>query len=395
MANPEHVEIVKQGAAAIEEWRRENSDVRLDLSGADMSQSDLTGADLSNADLFGAELQRVSLSSTDLFNANLSYSNLVGAFFLEARLVSANLHRTNLTRAVFNGANLTAADLRGAILSDASLINTNLTSARLSFAVITDVNLYRANFQGAHFYSTVLSNIDLSEAFNLGHARHDRPSHIDVDTLSTTLRSEGGKFSLETEVFFLQAGVPPILLEHLPGLLESNPIQFYSVFISYSTENEKFATALYDELTQRNIKTWKWNEDAVGGRGLRDNIDRAIRNHDKTIVVCSKASLNSDPVVEEIERALNKENSLNKRRVEREKEAAAAGDDKPFVDTDVLFPIRLDDYVFEWDSPFQSRVTRKAISDFSEAEPGSKKFDAGVDKLVRDLDPRSWPPVSS
>ena len=37
MANPEHVEIVKQGAGAIAEWGEENREVRLNLVTADLT----------------------------------------------------------------------------------------------------------------------------------------------------------------------------------------------------------------------------------------------------------------------------------------------------------------------------------------------------------------------
>ena len=36
MADPEHVEVVKRGAAAIAEWLREDPEEVLDLSGADL-----------------------------------------------------------------------------------------------------------------------------------------------------------------------------------------------------------------------------------------------------------------------------------------------------------------------------------------------------------------------
>ena len=67
MANPEHVEIVKQGAEKIREWRAENPDLRLDLSNAECCGADLSGADLSGADLSGADL-----TNANLFDANLS-----------------------------------------------------------------------------------------------------------------------------------------------------------------------------------------------------------------------------------------------------------------------------------------------------------------------------------
>ena len=58
MADPEHVEVVMRGAAAIAEWRQENPGVVLDLSGANFRYANLRGADLVMASLTGADLRR-------------------------------------------------------------------------------------------------------------------------------------------------------------------------------------------------------------------------------------------------------------------------------------------------------------------------------------------------
>ncbi len=46
MADPEHVEVVMRGAAAIAEWRQENPGVILDLGKANFRYANLRGADL-------------------------------------------------------------------------------------------------------------------------------------------------------------------------------------------------------------------------------------------------------------------------------------------------------------------------------------------------------------
>ena len=51
MANDEHFAILKQGVAAWNEWRRENPDIRPDLSGANLRGAKLSGANLRGADL--------------------------------------------------------------------------------------------------------------------------------------------------------------------------------------------------------------------------------------------------------------------------------------------------------------------------------------------------------
>jgi hypothetical protein len=92
-------------------------------------------------------------------------------------------------------------------------------------------------------------------------------------------------------VFFEGAGVPRTLLDYLPDLLETQPIQFFSCFISYGGEDEGFADRLYQGLRARGIRCWKYDPDAIIGRGVWANISHAIVLHEKTIVVCSESSL--------------------------------------------------------------------------------------------------------
>jgi pentapeptide repeat protein len=56
MANPEHVEVVKQGAEAIGQWREKNPGVTLDLRGADLRRIILSGAKLRQANLSRTDL---------------------------------------------------------------------------------------------------------------------------------------------------------------------------------------------------------------------------------------------------------------------------------------------------------------------------------------------------
>ena len=81
MANPEHVEIVKQGWAAFDIWREKNPDVQLDLAGANLHRVDLSGVDLGRADLRWAELNvadlyRTNLSEACIENATMGFTVL-------------------------------------------------------------------------------------------------------------------------------------------------------------------------------------------------------------------------------------------------------------------------------------------------------------------------------
>ncbi len=104
MANPKHVEIVKQGAEALAEWRASHRDEKLDLSEAILMGENLIGADLSGADLTAADLSWAGLIRASLDKADILFTNLV-----DADLRDANLGSAFLMEAVFGGTNLTGA----------------------------------------------------------------------------------------------------------------------------------------------------------------------------------------------------------------------------------------------------------------------------------------------
>ena len=372
MANAKHLAILRQGVETWNRWRADSPEVVPDFSHADLSDRKLSEARLSLADLTWANLSRTNLALADFTEADLTGVDLTGA-----KLGGANFSAANL-----GGANFSRADLTWADLTNADLVLTNLFRADLS----------QTQIGKSRFWHVSLSDLDLSTTIGLGSAVHGSPSSVGVDTLIRTLRGSGGRFTEEQLVFFEGAGVPHTLLESLPGILKAEPVQFYSCFIGYSTDDEAFADQLNHDLNKASIQTWKWNLDALAGRDLRDNIDRALTNYDKMILICSINSLTSGPVDREIEKALQKEDQLNTAKAQRVKEAFAAGEESPYVDTNVLVPIRTDDFVFHWESPLASQVKRLYIPDFTDAPPDSEKYQDELQKLIHALNPQVWPP---
>ena len=88
-AEKEHLEILKQGVEAWNQWRKANPLARPKLLSADLSGADLSGADLSGANLFGANLRGADLSRANLFGADLRWADLSRAYLLGANLSRA------------------------------------------------------------------------------------------------------------------------------------------------------------------------------------------------------------------------------------------------------------------------------------------------------------------
>jgi hypothetical protein len=357
MANKDHIEIVRRGNAAIGAWRKNNPETTLDLSGAN-----LQGIDLQEANLGGANLQRCDLSATypqrgvDLRQAKLK----------RADLRRANLRMADLTGAELRKANLSFSQLSVVDFSHADLRDANLEGSYFIGSIFHGTKLSGANLEGALIGHTKFANVDLSNVGGLETVKHEFPSFIDIDTL---FRSKGDV----PRSFFEGCGIPDIFLTYLPEILgATEPIQFYSCFISYSSKDEEFAKRLYSRMRDAHIRVWFAPENVMGGKKLHEQIERAIHVYDRLLLVLSKNSMQSEWVMTEIR---------NARKVEAEEKRRK------------LFPIRLVDFetIKEWrcfDADFGKdlavEVREYFIPDFSHWTDHDA-FEAAFARLLHDL----------
>jgi hypothetical protein len=354
MANPEHLEILNLGVQHWNKWREEHRGVQPDLSKARLHAEFLSGADF----------RQVNLTGVDLSDANLKYSNLTEANLSGANLSEAYLENANLMRA-----NLSAGNLRGADLLGAKLIVTNLVQANLRGANLFEVYIYGAllagaDFTGARIAFTDFADVDLSSARGLDSAEHSMPSTIGIDTIYRS----SGKIP---EVFLRGCGVPDEFIAYI-GSMVGRPIEFYSSFISYSTLDQEFAERLYADLQAKGVRCWFAPHDVRAGRKLHEQIDAAIRLHDKLLLILSENSMNSEWVKTEIARARKREVKEGKR---------------------VLFPVRLVPFevlrgweCFDGDTGKDSarEIREYFIPDFSNWKDHDS-YQTAFDRLLKDL----------
>jgi hypothetical protein len=324
MANPEHLKILKQGVEVWNKWLSDNPE-RPDFSGADLSNIDLSNVDFFMGDISGADLSGTNLSGATLEDADLTYSRLTGAELRGANLIAVKLQNADLRSAILYWANLSYANLQGAMLD------------------------------GAKFSATVLGGTDLNGAIGLDACEHFSESVINVETLT---------LCKDLPLNFLRGcGLPDTLIEFLPSLL-SDPIQFYSCFISYSSKDQDFANRLYADLQNKGVRCWFAPEDLKIGDKIRDRIDESIRLRDKLLLILSENSIASDWVEHEVESALEEEGQRGRT---------------------ILFPIRLDDAVMKSNKAWAALIRRtRHIGDFT----GWKDHDSyqkAFDRLLRDL----------
>jgi hypothetical protein len=313
VADKENIDRLRKGAAVWNKWRRESGQF-LNLSGAHLRDIDLRGAHLSGAYLRGADL---------------------------------------------SGANLSGADLSAANLSDADLSGASLSKASLGYANLVGANLSETNLSGAALYETVLANIDLSGATGLETCRHEGPSVIDFRTLA--------KSHPLPLVFLRGVGLPDNLIDYLPSLL-SQPIQYYSCFISYSSRDDDFAKRIHADLQSNGVRCWFAPHDLPIGGKILDEIDAAIRLRDKVLLILSEHSIGSDWVEDEVKTAYEEERKRGQT---------------------MLVPIRLDDAVMETEEAWAAKLRAdRNIGDFRQWKDHDAYREV-FERVLRDLaDPK-------
>ena len=157
MANPDHLNMLRQGVDAWNAWRDREPSITPDLSGAHLGEADLARANLSGADVHEADLSEANLRGADLAGANLS-----GAHLGEADLSVAKLSKVDLGEAVLIDADLSGANLAGANLSGASLSYAHLSGAYLGYASLVNADITDADLTGCRIYGVSAWNVKLS-----------------------------------------------------------------------------------------------------------------------------------------------------------------------------------------------------------------------------------------
>lgn len=359
MTRDEALKLLRSGPEGVAEWNRRRelggevpSLASAHLEGANLCGVNLLGLDLRSAILRNAALVAAQFEGTQLIRADLKGARLAYARFSVASMILANMRDIDLERAYIIGSNLEGADLQG---------------ANLQLTTFIGVRLDGANLRGAKFAS-IISYSDISEARGLNAVEHVGQSSLDINSLVHS------KYPIP-EVFLRGCGLRDEEIAYFRSVV-GKPIRFYSCFICYSTKDEEFASRLHNDFQAAGIRCWKWDHDARTGRSIWGEIDQAIRVHDKVVLIASESSLKSPAVNREIERAIQEED----RRMKDKQAGKFDGD------IDVLFPVRVDDYIFdEWQHERKPDVVKKVIADARNWDKDPNVYAKVREKLLKDL----------
>jgi uncharacterized protein YjbI with pentapeptide repeats len=363
MANAEHLRNLRAGVEHWNRWRKEhhNLNILLKLTEEFLFKPDLTEANLIGVDLIGADLSFADLTGANLFNVNLANSNLTFS-----NLTGANLFNSKLA-----GANLTGADLNKADLSFANMTEATFFTSNLSGANMTGTNLYRTDFSSAILAETQIANAELGYTiFGLANLNGciglesvvvKAPCIIDFHTLRSSSKIPNS--------FLKKIGLPELYIDYLPDFYMDS-LTYYPVFLSHSWENKDFARKLYDALIAKGVGVFFDEKKIRPGDDFYESLSQGIEYYDKMILVCSKASLSESWWVDrEIDRVLAKERELMKERGKR---------------INLLIPIMVDNFVFEWEGAKKEEIRRYRIGDFREWKDEGK-FESALNDLLHAL----------
>lgn len=342
MANPRQVKLLKLGVAAWNQWREEEPDIWPDLIAAPLRGLCLDGVNLENTNL-----HRVDLESSSLVDARLRNANLKDSILASANLQGANLRESNLYSSDLRDANLTGADLR-------------------------DANLNRARFDGTQLYKSTFESTGFDSGLLLGGAGIDTIYHkdawsVDIGILQETARLVAEKPYLHERIvgFFRNAQVPEhLLLEHFGAAGNVG----MTCFVSYSHQDKDFADVLCAKLKDRDVHYWRDTHSEIAiGSDILNELTRAIVGYDKVLLCCSRFSLTSSWVHEEVGVALDKEKKLQR---------------------NVLLPLDIDGFLWRsWTSPYAPMLKQRFVADFVGWREDICKLASSLDRVIRVLRP--------
>jgi transcriptional regulator with XRE-family HTH domain len=140
--------------------------------------------------------------------------------------------------------------------------------------------------------------------------------------------------------------------------------EYHSCFISYSTKDQDFADRLHADLQNKGVRCWFAPHDMPIGGKIRVEIDTAIRQRDKVLLILSEHSIKSDWVEDEVEKGFAEERKRGQV---------------------VLFPVRLDDAVMETNEAWAVKLRdQRNMGDFRRWKDHDG-YARSFERVLRDL----------
>jgi hypothetical protein len=188
---------------------------------------------------------------------------------------------------------------------------------------LIETDLIVANVSEAKVGGTLFVNSDLSRVIGLETLDHRGPSHISIDTF---ILSQGkipeiflrGCGLSDADIEYAKLSNPDLgmeernkILQNLQDLRAAQVSQIYPLFVSYSHSDSVFVDKLERVFNEKGIRFWRDNHEIKAGH-MEKQLDPALRQHPKVLLVLSEHSIQGDWVEQEVNEASKLEKELGR-----------------------------------------------------------------------------------
>jgi uncharacterized protein YjbI with pentapeptide repeats len=206
MANSRQIDLIRQQAAALAQWKIENRKALFnfglryyrgmpyDAEVARIFPWNLWAIENADRvpDLAGAPLGKLDLSEAYFVGANLEKAFLIGSNLAYACFDNANLREANLDNAEFRGGSFRKTDFSGAHFGERLLEGNTFGGPHLATLEFTGANFSRAYLFGADFYGAQLAGANFAQT-TLTHANFSTANLCNADF--SEARMSGANFA--------------------------------------------------------------------------------------------------------------------------------------------------------------------------------------------------------
>jgi uncharacterized protein YjbI with pentapeptide repeats len=264
-------------------------------------------ADLSHAVLGPAAFVRSDFYLATLRHTNFHHCDASDAYFGQADLREASLWGGRFRRAWFlftflDGCTLVGADFEGAIVRNFNFIRS--ATLVMNAALLQQTLGERKRIEAALDRATPAS-LALAEALMRAHLPAGE-APMQIGRLAEHFVLLEQQFE-HLRRFLLASGCKPDEVAAMTSAANQKRDDYPRVFISYSSADETFTAQFYEALTTFGVDAWFAPENMRGGRKIHEQLEAAIAERDKIILVLSDNSMKSPWVVSEVQWAADRE----------------------------------------------------------------------------------------
>lgn len=315
--------------------------VNLDLRNKHFLSTKFINCHFDNCDFHHTIISNCIFENCRFQDCEIGWSKFIETDLIKCQFESCGIHQLELADIIakkvlfINCREILDLKLGGGVEHDYSFINSFVAYLNVGYnnklklyfldsivekSSFSNVDLSDSEFESCNLSSNSFTNCILGK--NLFLSQNNVPAKefnfVDIRSILESPTQEG--FVLEN-IF----GIPGAdIKEYLYGLVYK--IEFQSIFISYSFKDRKFAKQINDELLAKGIMTFLWEKDAPGGKKLTSIMSSNVKSKDRVLFIASKNSLKSKACQFELSEGRKKQEQIWE---------------------DVLFPIHIDNYLFE------------------------------------------------